>query len=479
MKKEGLFILLILAVVAITSTCLFACNLSGDDGLSAYELALQEGFEGSLSDWLDSLNGMSGEDGLSAYKLAVSQGYDGTLNEWLSSLKGERGRDGVSLSIQDVYDTAVKNGYQGDFLTFIKEYLNNQVKSDCYGVSQGLMSSVSISAQFQVTTQGYYGPTVKTAVSNGSGVIYKLDKSLGNAYIITNHHVIHYSAADEPDGISANIKVYLYGKEYSDYAIEATYIGSSSAYDIAVLKVEGSEVLKGSDAAAVNVRNSQTITVGERVNAIGNAAGGGISVTEGILSVDSEIISVKDDDIVQSYRVMRVDAAINSGNSGGGLFDSSGELIGIVNAKYNSEEIENIGYAIPSNIAIGVADNIIDTCDGTSETAPSVFRLGIETALSQSKAVYDESSKTVRIKETVAVKGVTASGAADGKLTEGDILLSVSLDTDVVTIDRVFTLSDALLNVREGDIVAVTVERSGESVTLQFTAAAQYFTAVK
>ena len=85
------------------------------------------------------------------------------------------------------------------------------------------------------------------------------------------------------------------------------------------------------------MRNSQTITVGERVNAIGNAAGGGISVTEGILSVDSEIISVKDDDIVQSYRVMRVDAAINSGNSGGGLFDSSGELIGIVNAKYNSD----------------------------------------------------------------------------------------------------------------------------------------------
>ena len=479
MKKKGLLILLILAVVAITSTCLFACNLSGDDGLSAYELALQEGFEGSLSDWLDSLNGMSGEDGLSAYKLAVSQGYEGTLNEWLASLKGERGRDGASLSIQDVYDTAVENGYQGDFLTFIKEFLNNQVKSDCYGVSQGLMSSVSISAQFQVTTQGYYGPTVKTAVSNGSGVIYKLDKSLGNAYIITNHHVIHYSAADEPDGISANIKVYLYGKEYSDYAIEATYIGSSSAYDIAVLKVEGSEVLKGSDAAAVNVRNSQTITVGERVNAIGNAAGGGISVTEGILSVDSEIISVKDDDIVQSYRVMRVDAAINSGNSGGGLFDSSGELIGIVNAKYNSEEIKNIGYAIPGNIAIGVADNIIDTCDGTSETAPSVFRLGIETALSQSKAVYDESSKTVRIKETVAVKGVTASGAADGKLTVGDILLSVSLDTDVVTIDRVFTLSDALLNVREGDIVAVTVERGGESVTLQFTAEAQYFTAVK
>ncbi len=74
---------------------------------------------------------------------------------------------------------------------------------------------------------------------------------------------------------------------------------------------------------------------------------------------------------------------------------------------------------------------------------------------------------------------MTASGAADGKLTEGDILLSVSLDEDVVTIDRVFTLSDALLNVREGDIVAVTVERGGESVTLQFTAEAQYFTAVK
>ncbi|MDE6550616.1 MAG: S1C family serine protease [Clostridia bacterium] len=475
MKKKGLYILVIIAVIATMAICLCACNKSGEDGLSAYELAVQEGFEGTLSDWLDSLNGMSGEDGLSAYRLAVSQGYDGTLNEWLASLNGRNGRDGATLSIEEVYDAAVNNGYQGDFLTFLKEYLNTDIKEECYGVSKGLVSSVSISAEFHVTTSGYFGQQTKVATSGGSGVIYRIDKAAGSAYIITNHHVIYYSAADEVNGISTNIKVYLYGKEYSDDAISATYIGSSSTYDIAVLKIDNSDVLRDSDCVAVSVRDSEDIAVGERVNAIGNAAGGGISVTEGVLSVDSETITISDSGISQSYRVMRVDAAINSGNSGGGLFDYSGKLIGIVNAKYSSDTIENIGYAIPSNIAVGVADNIIDNCDGESNTAPSVFRLGIGVAIADSKAVYDESSLSVSIKEVVTVKEVTASSAADGKLAQGDILLSVSAHGNVVEINRTFSLIDALLNVRAGDKVILTVERGGENVTVDITAEAQYF----
>ena len=63
-----------------------------------------------------------------------------------------------------------------------------------------------------------------------------------------------------------------------------------------------------------------------------------------------------------SFRVMRVDAPVNSGNSGGGLFDGQGKLIGIVNAKIVDEGVENIGYAIPSNVAVSIANNIIDYC---------------------------------------------------------------------------------------------------------------------
>ena len=122
-----------------------------------------------------------------------------------------------------------------------------------------------------------------------------------------------------------------------------------------------SEIIKNSMAGKISYVNSDNLQAGDVAIAIGNPENNGISTTQGIISLESEYIEMANSNNTDSitYRVMRVDTGINSGNSGGGLFNANGDLIGIVNAKMVDTSIESIGYAIPSNIVINVSDNII------------------------------------------------------------------------------------------------------------------------
>ena len=184
------------------------------------------------------------------------------------------------------------------------------------------------------------------------------------------HAIVEYIKARHDVEYSEDIKLYLYGMEMKtsdkkSYAITAEYLGGSMMYDIAVLKVTGDENLIASPARAVDIADSNDVTILDTAIAIGNPGGDGLSATVGYINVDSEDITVVFETGANSsaevdLRVMRTDAAVNSGNSGGGLFNDKGELIGIVNAKSGNTSEENIGYAIPSNVAIAIADNAID-----------------------------------------------------------------------------------------------------------------------
>ena len=118
---------------------------------------------------------------------------------------------------------------------------------------------------------------------------------------------------------------------------------------------------------------------------------------------------------------MRVDTAVNSGNSGGGMFDGKGNLIGIVNAKIVDDGVENIGYAIPSNVAIAIAENIIHYCHGTDVERVQRALLGITVNATDSKAVYDGETGCVTISETVSVYEVGEGTLAHGVLQKGDV----------------------------------------------------------
>ncbi len=472
MKKSIKFITVI-TVICILVTVLTACGTSGASGLSAYEIAVKNGYVGSETQWLKSLKGS--DSGKSAYEIAVENGYEGTETEWLESLKGSNGIDGTdgkdaeSITITDIYNALVEDGYEGTFKDFVAEYLkdNTAIQDEVY-VSKAILSCVSIVSTF--TPKGFYNQGQDYKAS-GSGVIYRINKETGSAYIITNYHVVYDSNSSTSNKIASTITVYLYGKELSNGGMVATYIGGSMNYDIAVLKIENNDILKNSDAVAVTISDSNDVVVGQKAIAIGNPEANGISVTSGIVSVDSESLQMTaaDEKTTVSFRVMRVDTAVNGGNSGGGLFNAHGELIGIVNAKIIDSSVENIGYAIPSNVAVYVADNILYYCDNQKSETMKKCMLGITIAVTDSCAYFDQTTQTTKLLETVTVQEVNIDSMSEGILQSGDVLKSISIGGKKYEITRNFIVIDIMLTARVGDQISITFERDGETMTKSVT----------
>ena len=353
---------------------------------------------------------------------------------------------------------------------------NPEANINVLAASKGLLSAVSIVCVHDVYQYGVGGiATTSKAYFSGAGVIYKLDKNRGEAYIITNYHVVYEGTSTSLNQISQDITVYLYGQESSDYGIKATYIGGSMNYDLAVLKVENSKVLMESNAQAVSISDSDKLNVLDTAIAIGNPEGAGLSATVGYINVDSEYITLsmntpqgtKDIDL----RVMRLDAAVNSGNSGGGLFNDTGELIGIVNAKSGDTKVDNIGYAIPSNVVRAVADNIIHYCDKTNKESVYRVLLGVTVTPSKQYTVYDPETGTLEKREEVSVSEVSQGGGVAGLLQSGDIINSITIDGVTHEVYRLHHVVDSMLDARVGSSVVMNITRNGTAmdVTVEIT----------
>jgi len=371
--------------------------------------------------------------------------------------------------------------------------INNTGNQNVTTASKAMLSAVAVRSYFKKNYASGFGPNASISTReyalSGSGVIYKLDKENGDAYIITNYHVVYDSSSNTANKISGDIDVFLYGMENTDLKIDATYIGGSAAFDIAVLKVEDSRLLVESNAVAAVVADSNLVTALDTAIAIGapDALGldasnvtdihllpvDNISATLGYVSVDSEYITTSYLDLYSSIdmRLIRIDTAVNSGNSGGGLFNDRGELIGIVNAKMADTSIDNISYAIPSNIAKYVTDNIIYNCDGKEGENLLKPIIGITVASSDPRTVLDEESGRIYKEETVSVSKITAGSVAEALFEVGDVLNSVTIDGVKYEITRQFHLIDCMLNARVGSEVIISVTRvvDGEETKLDKT----------
>ena len=348
----------------------------------------------------------------------------------------------------------------------------NGADEENVSVAKALLSTVSVRCVFKTLGYGTSYPGVtgaKEKTAAGSGVIYKLDKNQGDAYIITNYHVVYHSQSNTENRISDDIRIYLYGQESEDYAISATFVGGSMNYDLAILKVDGSRILAQSNATAASFADSDKVMVLDKAIAIGNPENLGISATLGHINVESEYITMDGaDDITEiQIRVMRMDTAINSGNSGGGLFNNKGELIGIVNAKLNDSD--NMSYAIPSNFVKFVAENILYYCDGTQLEGVYRCYLGITVGTDRMYTEYDENLGVVYKRERVVVGTVENDGIAKGLLLAGDVINTMTVDGVEYEVNRTHIVTDAMLNARVGSVVTVNVTRGEKVLNVSIT----------
>ena len=356
--------------------------------------------------------------------------------------------------------------------------INSKEPSSLLAAAKGLLSTVSIVSTFQVKQYIGFGPirdwVTDEAKAAGSGVIFRMseeDKISGTAYIITNYHVIYNASSTAEDGIASKIQLFLYGMEKAKYAIDAEFVGGSMRYDIAVLKVKASDILRKSNAVEATFVNSDEVSILETAIAIGNPEADGISATVGHINVDSEYVEITlaDDMTLANMRLMRIDTAINGGNSGGGLFNAQGEVIGIVNAKIVSSKIDNIAYAIPSNVARFIAENIIDH----SESGKCAKKAKIGITLSSdpnSYSVYDPETGKVHIVEEVVFADITKNSLAEGKLEIGDIVTAIQIGNhDKIEVTRNYNITERMFLARVGDIVVLDIVRDGVAMSISIT----------
>jgi len=285
---------------------------------------------------------------------------------------------------------------------------------------------------------GRGGTQEYTETAAGSGIIISED-----GYILTNNHVI--SGADK-------ITVYVNSGEddAEEQTYEATLVGSSENNDIAVLKIDA----EGLNAAAFG--DSDQLEVGELAVAIGNPMGkvhG--SVTAGIISAVEQELTI--DDV--TINAIQTDAAINPGNSGGALFDSYGNVIGVVYAKSSSVSIEGIGYAIPVNNIKELVEQMINDPDSVKDqTKGSQIMLGITI-----QNITEDMSKQYSMPVGVYITDVSTMSAAErAGLQKGDIIVGFAGE-DVKTADELNALK---AKQTPGDTVAVKIDRNGKEMTL-------------
>ncbi len=427
-------------------------------GMSAYDIAVKNGFEGDEEEWLESLRGEDGKDGENGKDGKDGKdGVDGT-----DGADGEDGKDGADGEKGEDGSSAV--GAAG---------------SASVGAALGLRSAVSVFSSFEKKEYAGYGkdPVTRSYSSAGAGVIYRLDKETGDAYIITNYHVVYDKSSLGENGISEDIKLYLYAGHYSDMAIDAKFVGGSATYDLAVLKVSGSELLKREGIKAVTLVNSDDTAPGTLAIAIGNPESEGLSVTSGVVSVDSEYIDMTALTGVGTVemRLMRIDTPVNHGNSGGGLFDTNGNLIGIVNAKTEENGVDNIGYAIPANIVYSVAENVIANFEEHERSGVYKVTLGVGIQSSDAWAEFDSEKMQTLIREKILVSEITEGSLSEGILKVGDELVSVSCGNETRKINRLFTTIDFLLARLPGDEVEFNIIRDGKEMTVKVTLAGSSF----
>lgn len=304
---------------------------------------------------------------------------------------------------------------EGTYVTDVTEVVNNVMPSIVAITSKTVSNSI-----------------LGTSYSTGAGSGIIIDKTKDKLLILTNQHVV-----DDSDKLTVQF--------INNKSVEASVLGESSSYDVALVSVKLSDLDKDTlnSIKIATLGDSTKLSVGQGIIAIGNALGYGQSVTTGVISALDREVTTED----YTSNMIQIDAAINGGNSGGALLNSSGEVIGINSLKYSSKStttsnIEGMGFAIPIS---DIKDLINKLKEGKILSKTERGYLGISGVM-----ITDAYSEYYEIP-----KGIYVRQSVNNKILKGDIITSI----DGKEIKSMTTLNSVLEEKKANEKVKITIKR--------------------
>ncbi len=338
-------------------------------------------------------------------------------------------QEGGTLSTEPSSSVMLQGNRENSVLDIV-EVETGKLMTAAEVYAANVQSTVGITTSITTNYWGYQ----TTSAASGSGFVVSND-----GYIVTNFHVV-----EDSDSITVSL--------YNGKSYDAALIGYDESNDLAVLKIEAEGLPQ------VILGDSDNLNVGDSVVAIGNPLG------ELTFSLTSGSISAKDREVTMSssltMNLLQTDCAINSGNSGGALFNLYGEVIGITNAKYSSSSnseasIDNIGFAIPINNIRSIVESIIEK----GYYSKPYLGVGVVDVSSREQQIYG-------LPKGAAIQSITAGGPAEeAGLKVGDIITAFN-GTEITGSSD---LQTAIARCQVGDTVTVTVYRQSQGQTLEIS----------
>ncbi len=334
----------------------------------------------------------------------------------------------LSAENSEAISSAMTNvgGSQSSLATPVASGSGSLSPAQIYELACSQVVGITIS---YTTSSYFYGS--QTGIISGSGIILSED-----GYIVTNYHVVETAAESR-----LPITVVLYdGSEY-----EATIVGVEDVNDLAVLKIEASGL------SAASFGNSDELQVGDEIYVVGNPLGElEFSMSTGHVSALDRVISTEEADAISMFQL---DAAVNPGNSGGPVYNSRGQVVGIVTAKYSDTDVEGLGFAIPSNDSLRITEDLVTMGYVTGKAFMGIW----------TDENYNAMAARYYNMPLGAYVAKVAPDSAAGKigLEAGDIITAL----DGHTVESSSELRTLLRQYSAGDSAEITFYRAGESRT--------------
>ena len=348
-------------------------------------------------------------------------------------LGGACGAYGIYELTYKTVDTNSSSNNTSSITTEV-QYSNNEAGVYEKVIAKAIDSVVEITSKSESQTS-FFGQSY-SSTSLGSGVIISED-----GYIVTNNHVVESAT---------NVSITLNNGETYD----ATIVGTDAKTDLALLKIDANGL------SYSKLVDSDTLNLGQEVVAIGNSLGKGTSSTNGIISALNREITINN----YTMDLIQTNASVNSGNSGGGLFDLNGNLVGIVNAKISSSvssgssnaTVEGMGYAIPSNTVSTIVEQLKN--NGYVKDRAT---LGVKIITDSNYLEYYGATNSGALVGEVVENGAASKAGIEA----GDLIIAIN-DTKVSSFSD---LSKQLDNYQIGDKITITVSRNDQIKDFEVT----------